>query len=590
MNRYRRPSRASRQRPAAAPVAPWRPAGLVAPLFAGDLPVERFFPCPAQSPAERAAGDQLLARVAAFLATHVDAEQIAADGEIPPTILAGLGDLGLFGITIPAEYGGLGLSLSNALRLVQLVATHSPALAALIMTPYSLDLPGILRAGGSVAQCELFLPRLAAGAICALACNEAPAGLLPQPLATTAQPDEGGDGWLLSGEKVWVCNGAPAELLVVIARTNPGDEESEELSAFLVDTTAEAFAAGAECRFMALKGVPIGVARFRDLALPGVALLGQRGQGLAILRQALRSVRLAMAAASCGALKQTLAETTDWAHRQAAGCSESVAELLAVSAADLYAAESLTWMSAALAESSRDGHRLEAAMARLFCGAALRRSADAIERLRGGFSLAGGHLLPSQPLSPLLDETTDGLSRLVAGEVLGQLRQSKAPALSRRNLRAAVTRYVDWGRRLYWPNFKLDAQVQLPEALRPHLHHLERDVRRLGRDLLFARLRYRRRLPEHQLLLGRLVDCATELFAVGAVLGRAALPTSPGEAAVLAELFCRQARQRVGELRRRLAAGEDADSLHFSQELLDGYYAWLTDGGVGSWQAKGRYR
>ncbi len=588
MNRYRRPSRASRQRNAVAPAAPWRPAGVVAPLFAGDLPVERFFPCPAQSPVERVAGDQLLAKVAAFLAAHVDAEQIAADGEIPPAILAGLGDLGLFGITIPAEYGGLGLSQSNALRLIQLVATHSPPLAALVMTSYSLDLPGILRAGGNAGQCEQFLPRLAAGAICALACNEAPAGLLPQPLATTARPDDAGAGWLLEGEKVWVCNGAPAELLVVIARTNGTEEEHEELSAFLVDTTAAAFAEGAECRFMALKEVPIGVARFRDLALPAAALLGQRGEGLSVLRQALRSARLAMAAASCGALKLALTESTDWARRQPAAGSESVAELLAVSAADLYAAESLTWMSVALAEGSRDGYRLEAAMARLFCGAALRRSTDAIERLRGGFSLAGGHLLPSQPLSPLLDETTDGLGQLVAREVLGQLRQGKAPSLSRRNLRAALGRYLEWSRRLYWPNFKLDAQVQLPEALRPHLHHLERDVRRLGRDLLFARLRYRQRLPEHQLLLGRLVDCATELFAIGAVLGRAALPTSPGEAAVLAELFCRQARRRVGELRRRLSLREDGDSLHFSQELLDGYYAWLSDGSIGSWQNKGR--
>jgi hypothetical protein len=144
--------------------------------------------------------------------------------------------------------------------------------------------------------------------------------------------------------------------------------------------------------------------------------------------------------------------------------------------------------------------------------------------------------------------------------------------------------YASWYPKLFLPNFKLDGQVQLPEALRSHLHELEQDTRRLGRDLFHMIIRYRQGLQRRQLVLGRLVDCGAELFAIGAVLSRAASPAAPAESIALAELFCRQARRRIAALRRDLYANDDLENYRFARALLDGRFAWLTDNIVSSWR------
>ena len=187
----------------------------------------------------------------------------------------------------------------------------------------------------------------------------------------------------------------------------------------------------------------------------------------------------------------------------------------------------------------------------------------------------------------LIIEGTSEIMRLfIAREALDpHLRIAGASATSARiDYVGAAKFYASWYPKLYWPNFKLDGEVQLPEALRPHLHDLECDTRRLARDLFHMIARHRQGLQRRQLALGRLVDCGAELFAIGAVLARAASPSAPAESIALADLFCRQARRRFAALRRDLYDNDDTANYRFARALLDGRFAWLTDNIVSTWR------
>jgi alkylation response protein AidB-like acyl-CoA dehydrogenase len=571
----------------------------------GRLPVERFFPFPEQNPADRAVGDILLAKVANFLADHVDADRIDACGELPAEVIDGLRQLGLFGLTIPGIFGGLGLSPSNCNRILQLVASHCAMLAALLVAHQSSGMVQQLIQCGTPEQKATYLPRLAAGAIGAFALTEPGVGADPSRLATIATPAEDGTGWLLNGEKLWISNGPLAELLIVLARTNAPQAESPELTAFLVETASPGFSIPHRCEFMGLKGLPNGLLRFEQVRVPAENVVGGRGGGLALAMAARDAGHLTVPAVCGGAMKQALAMATTWAREcRPGGMSnnehEAVAARLAGMAADLYAVESLTWLTSALADRNAADLQLEAALARLFCSGALWRGTDAALQVRGGRgfetapSLAGrGEVpMPMERLlrdargSLLLEEPAERLRLLIAGDLLAAHLQvaGGAAAAARPDYPGAAKFYSKWYPRLFWPNFRLDGEVQLPEALRSHLHDLERETRRLARDLFHMLLRHRQTLQRRELVLGRLVDCAVELFAIGAVLSRAASPAAPAESIALADLFCRQARRRLEILRRELYRNDDDDTSRLAGALLDGRFAWLTGNIVSTWR------
>jgi hypothetical protein len=195
-------------------------------------------------------------------------------------------------------------------------------------------------------------------------------------------------------------------------------------------------------------------------------------------------------------------------------------------------------------------------------------------------------LLRDARINLIIEGTSEIMRLFIAREALDpHLRIAGASATSARvDYLGAAKFYAKWYPKLYWPDFKLDGEVQLPEGLRPHLHELEQDTRQLARDLFHMMLRHRQGLQRRQLVLGRLVDCGAELFAIGAVLARAASPSAPAESIALADLFCRQARRRFAALRRDLYRNDDDENYRFARSLLDGRFAWLTDNIISTWR------
>src|SRR5213592_4728121 len=232
----------------------WAAPSFVRDLFLGRLRMALIDPYPERDPEEVARAQPFLDKLARFVRDNVDSDRIDREGEIPDAVIAGLRDLGAFGIKIPREYGGLGLSQLSYMKAIELVSSVDGSLTALLSAHQSIGVPQPLKMFGSDAQKQKYFPRLAREAISAFALTEHGVGSDPAAMETTAILDD--DVWVLNGEKLWCTNGTKAELLVVMARTPSkmvNGKEKKQITAFIIETDWPGVEVVHRCHFMGLK-------------------------------------------------------------------------------------------------------------------------------------------------------------------------------------------------------------------------------------------------------------------------------------------------------------------------------------------------
>src|SRR3954469_1087591 len=196
----------------------WSGPSFVRELFLGRFRLDLIHPHPVEDPSEAARAQPFMNKLESFL-QRVDSDMIDRTGNIPEEYVQELRDMGAFGIKIPTEYGGLGLSYTSYVKAMAMVTSKDGSLTALLSAHQSIGLPQPLKLFGNEEQKRKYFPRLAKGAISAFALTEVDAGSDPANLRLTATPTEDGKYFILNGEKLWCTNGTRAELFLVMART-----------------------------------------------------------------------------------------------------------------------------------------------------------------------------------------------------------------------------------------------------------------------------------------------------------------------------------------------------------------------------------
>jgi alkylation response protein AidB-like acyl-CoA dehydrogenase len=595
----------------AAREAAGRSPSFVGELFMGRLRTDLIVPYPQQSAEDRRIGDEYVSRVKAFLREQVDPDAIDRTGEMPPHVIEGLVRLGCFGMKIPKEYGGLGLSQVNYNRVISLIASYCGSTAVWLSAHQSIGAPQPLLLFGTEEQKRTYLPRLAAGAVSAFALTEPGVGSDPANMETTAVPIDGGESYLLNGEKLWCTNGPVAEVVVVMAKTpsiSVGGKERKQITAFIVERSMPGVEVSHRCQFMGLNGIQNGVLRFRNVKVPKANILWGLGQGLKLALVTLNTGRMTLPAACVGAAKRCLQISREWAKERKQwggpiGKHEAIAAKLSTMTATVFAMDAMVWLASALVDRKTLDIRLEAAIAKLFCSEAGWRIADDALQIRGGRGYETADSLRARGEKPypverivresrinLIIEGTSEIMRLfIAREALDPhmrivgktLDPQQPPSVKLQAVLRATGYYLVW-----WPGQWLSLvgarRYRRLGPLAGHMCFVERTSHRLALALFHSALRHQTRLASKQLLLGRLVDIGVELFAMAASCSKAhhLLQQHPADrgALELANLFCRSARRRIQVTLRSLRDNDDPQSYQLAQALMGVNYLWLEDG------------
>lgn len=584
----------------------WKSPSFLKELFLGNFRLDLIHPYPLVGE-ERPEFTAFYRAFREFLVHEVDAAAIDRTGEYPEHVIDGLRKLGAFGLKIPRQYGGLGFSMLEYSKLMELLGSVDGNVEALLSAHQSIGVPTPLLYFGTEEQKRRFLPRCAAGEISGFALTEPDVGSDPARLATTAALSADGTHYVLNGTKLWCTNGTIADLLVVMA----ADPQTRRISAFLVEMKSPGVKVEHRCRFMGLRALANAELSFTDVRVPVENRIGGEGKGLKIALTTLNTGRLAIPAGSVGAAKLCLeisrefaAERVQWG--RPVGKHEAIAHKLADMAATTFAMEAMTELACQMADRGGYDIRLEAAAAKLWSTERTWTVVDDTMQIRGGRGYETGDSLAARGEAPVpveqifrdyrINRIFEGSSEImhlfmareavdkhlqVAGDLIDP---AKSPGAKVKALLRAIgfyawwypTRWLGWGR---WPRY---AEFG---PLAGHLRFVERKARKLSRQVLHGMLVHQAKLQHKQGFLFRLVDVVDELFAMAAAVARAEALRRAGQpeaerAIELADLFCRSARHTVDKLFRDLWRNDDARKYEVGAAVTDGRHAWIHAGTI----------
>ena len=331
----------------------------------------------------------LIDSVARFVRTRlVPAEPIVAEtDEIPAELIHDMRELGLFGLAIPEEFGGLGLTMEEEVRVAFELAWTSPAFRSLIGTNNGIGSQGLI-IDGTPEQKQKYLPRLASGELIAsFALTEPDAGSDAASLRSSAVRD--GDVYVLNGTKRYITNAPEAGIFTVMARTDPTIKGAAGISAFLVEAGTPGLTLGKRDIKMGQKGAHTCDVIMENCRVPVENLIGgKEGVGFKTAMKVLDKGRLHIAAVCVGAAERMLADSLAYAmQRQQFGKPiadfQLVQAMLADSKAEIYAARSMV-IDAARRRDEGEDISTEASCCKLFASEMCGRVADRAVQVHGG--------------------------------------------------------------------------------------------------------------------------------------------------------------------------------------------------------------
>ena len=586
----------------------WEKPSFVGDLFLGKLSVDLIHPFPEQPAADKAEADEFLQRFERFIAENVDADKIDEQGEYDYKLFDGFKELGAWGMKIPKEYGGLGFSATNYNRAIGLAATWCGSTVAWLSAHQSIGVPQPLKLFGTEEQKKKYLPRLAKGAISAFALTEPGVGSDPAKMQTTAVPSPDGKGWIINGEKLWCTNATKAEIIVVMAQTPPKmvkGKEKKQISAFIMETNTPGFEIVHRCQFMGLRGIGNALIRFKDCYVPKENLLWGEGLGLKLALITLNTGRLTIPA-GCAAIGRRMVDIArEWGGERVQWGApiakhEAVAAKIAWMASHAFAMEAIVWLTSGLADRGNVDLRLEAAMAKLFNTEVAWQMIDHLVQIRGGRGYETHQSLQargekSYPIERIMRDMRinrifEGTSEIqhlfIAREAVDphmkrgfKILQPETPKGEKFAAAAkAGAHYAAWypSKYLGWSRFPKHGEFG---ALSGHMGYIERTSRHLARSIFHAMMRFQAKLERKQMVLFRLVDIGTDLFAMSAAISYATMLAKKGgetkNATELADVFCREARMRIEANFQNLFTDHDDAAYKLVSNLLKGQFEWF---------------
>ncbi len=314
------------------------------------------------------------------------ARQIDVEKKIPQDLLDKARDLGLYGILIPEEYGGIEAGDTGYCIATEEIAKGSSSLAVYLGAHQSIGAMAILL-DGTEEQKRKYLPKMATGEkVGAFALTEPNAGSDASRLESTAVRD--GDRFIVNGSKIWITNGDVADVISLFVKASSKDGSSRGITAIIVESTTPGFKVGSVDDKMGIRGSSSAELIFEDMAVPAENLLGREGKGFITAMKTLDHGRIGIGAMCLGVAKEALELSVNHA-RERMQFGRPIADLQAIQwmiadmAAEIYAMESMVYRTAWLSDQGRRVTR-EGAITKMYASECLDRIVDKAVQIHGG--------------------------------------------------------------------------------------------------------------------------------------------------------------------------------------------------------------
>jgi alkylation response protein AidB-like acyl-CoA dehydrogenase len=349
--------------------------GFVKNLFWGNLRSELVFPYPMPDAKETAECDQLLARLDEYLRNEHPATRIDQEQEIPDWVIKKLFSLGVLGMTIPREQGGLGMGITSYNRVLERIGHTCGSTAVLVSAHQSIGCKAIMLFG-TEEQKGIWLPRLAKDWLSAFCLSEPNVGCDAGGQETRCEWDEASQCYILNGEKKWATSGALSSVFTVMAKQKVKDKsgkESEKVTALVCTPDmpgVDIFQKNrAKC---SIRGTWQARIRFTDVKVPKFNLLHHEGRGLNVALTCLNYGRCTLSAGMLGGAKKAMDQGIKWSQtryqfQRPLSDFELVQKRVAHMAALCYAMDSVLYMTTGMLDRHDEDIMLETAICKVFC-------------------------------------------------------------------------------------------------------------------------------------------------------------------------------------------------------------------------------
>jgi len=564
--------------------------GFVKGLFQGHFVSDWVMPYPRIPAAQQTELNRTLKELREFVDAKLDAVAIDRNADIPREVIDGLGRVGVLGMTAPAEYGGSGFTQMANCRILEEVGRRCASTSVFVNAHHSIGIRALLLFG-THEQKQKWLPKLVTGEqLGAFALTEKEAGSDAANVQMTATPSADGSHFILNGEKRYITNAAIAHVLTVMARTPvPGKEGKTAITAFLVTPDMPGFEI-LEARMpkMGIRGTATGRFAMSDVKVPKENILGPPGKGLKVALTVLDFGRTTFGACCTGAAKTCLTLAVKHANtrkqfNKTLGHFHLVKEKIARIAADAYAMEAMTTITASLIDRGLEDYMLETAMLKVFTTERL------WECINDAFQIYGGSAyFVDLPLERMLRDARINQIGEGSNEVLTSfiaLVGMRGPGMEFKEIYDTMlkpTREGGIGKAWSAGMSRLGATVRIPDVpvrsaeLRSFGNQLGRLIWRFNFAVNRSLVVYREPILDMQLVQERIAGAAMDLFASTAVLSRwdseiqfaQGNGEAPSRKNTAAELFLRQSFRRIRNYLAGLTDNDDKFILKAADSAL----------------------
>jgi acyl-CoA dehydrogenase family protein 9 len=563
--------------------------GFAKGLFQGHFVADWVMPYPRIPAAQQTELDEALSELQQFLDEHLDPGEIDRKADIPRSVIDGLGRVGVLGMTAPKEYGGRGFSQMANCKILEEIGRRCASTSVFVNAHHSIGIRALLLFG-THEQKQRWLPKLSTGEqLGAFALTEKEAGSDAANVQMQARPSEDGSHFVLNGEKRYITNAAIADVLTVMARTPVPGSDRTSITAFLVTPDMPGFEMlDARMPKMGIRGTATGRFALRDVKVPKENVLGPYGKGLKVALTVLDFGRTTFGACCTGAAKTCLRLAIEHANtrkqfNKTLGNFHLVQKKIARIAADAYAMEAMTTITASLIDRGLEDYMLETAMLKVFTTERLWECINDVFQIYGGSAYFVDRPLERMMRDARINQIGEGANEVLTSFIA--LVGMRGPGMEFKEIYDTMMKPTrERGLAKAWTagKHRLGATVRVPEIpvrspeLRWLANQLGRLIRRFNVAVNRALITYREPILDMQLLQERIANAAMDLLASACVLSRqdAELQfaqrngNSPSSDQFAADLFLRQSFRRIRHFLAGLTDNDDKSVLVTATSVL----------------------